>query len=151
RGESGVDRTRNFDATTFPTNFSAEVKNYDWRKYVRDAAIHEGIGSNTSFALGAAAQARKSPGHDKFRPLDRERMGISLGSGEGSLDFDNYVASNLAGWNAEKKQVEGGAWGKAALASMTALREIEQEPNMPLSHIAMEFGAMGPAYNCLTA
>jgi 3-oxoacyl-[acyl-carrier-protein] synthase II len=31
------------------------------------------------------------------------------------------------------------------------VREIEQEANMPLSHIAREFGVRGPAYNCLTA
>jgi 3-oxoacyl-[acyl-carrier-protein] synthase II len=34
---------------------------------------------------------------------------------------------------------------------MTAAREIEQEPNMPLAHLAREFNARGPAYNCLTA
>ena len=34
---------------------------------------------------------------------------------------------------------------------MRAASEIEQEPNMPLAHIARELGARGPAYNCLTA
>ena len=34
---------------------------------------------------------------------------------------------------------------------MTAMREIEQEPNMPLAHLGREFGLRGPAYNCLTA
>ncbi len=34
---------------------------------------------------------------------------------------------------------------------MDATREIEQEPNMPLAHLALEFNAQGPAYNCLTA
>ena len=31
------------------------------------------------------------------------------------------------------------------------MREIEQEPNMPLSHLALLTGARGPAMNCLTA
>jgi len=31
------------------------------------------------------------------------------------------------------------------------MREIEQEPNMPLSHLALLTGARGPALNCLTA
>jgi len=30
-------------------------------------------------------------------------------------------------------------------------RELEQEPNMPLSHLALLTGARGPAMNCLTA
>jgi 3-oxoacyl-[acyl-carrier-protein] synthase II len=34
---------------------------------------------------------------------------------------------------------------------MNAMREIEQEPNMPLSHLAVLTGARGPALNCLTA
>ncbi len=31
------------------------------------------------------------------------------------------------------------------------MREIEQEPVMTISHLAMEFNARGPSYNCLTA
>src|SRR5690606_20859559 len=34
---------------------------------------------------------------------------------------------------------------------MNPWAEIEQEPNMPMSHLAREFGIRGPAYNCLTA
>jgi 3-oxoacyl-[acyl-carrier-protein] synthase II len=34
---------------------------------------------------------------------------------------------------------------------MDRLKEIEQEPNMPLAHLAREFNCRGPAYNCLTA
>src|SRR5438045_7927652 len=34
---------------------------------------------------------------------------------------------------------------------MNVTREIEQEPNMPLSHLALLTGARGPAMNCLTA
>src|SRR5438309_7527136 len=34
---------------------------------------------------------------------------------------------------------------------MNAVRELEQEPNMPLSHLALLTGARGPALNCLTA
>ncbi len=150
-GHSGISPTEHFDASTFPTRFSAQVKNYDPRKWVKDFSIHEGIGSNTAFALGAAAQAWRCAGLDHFTKLDRERLGIYLGSGEGSLDFDNYVATNLAGWDDQKKAVDGAKWAAAARQSMTAVREVEQEPNMPLTHLAMEFDVGGPTYNCLTA
>ncbi|MFA9480130.1 beta-ketoacyl synthase [Phycisphaerales bacterium AB-hyl4] len=152
RGECGVDRTKHFDASTFPTTFAAEVsEDYDYRQFVQHADVHETIGLNTQFALGAAGQAWRTAGLDKHDKLDRDRLGIYLGSGEGSLDFDNYVAAAVAGWNDETKLVEADKWAKRATRSMAALREIEQEPNMPLAHLAMEFEAYGPAYNCLTA
>ena len=150
-GESGIDRTTHFDASTFPTQFSAQVKDYDYRQYVTKESCHEGVGLNTAFALGAGVQAWRSAGLDTFEGLDRERLGIYLGAGEGSLDFDNYVAANLGGWDGQQRRVDAMEWARVATQRMTALREIEQEPNMPLTHLALEFNAGGPAYNCLTA
>jgi 3-oxoacyl-[acyl-carrier-protein] synthase II len=150
-GASGVDKTTRFDASTFPTTFSSQVKDYDHNDYVSKKELHEGVGLNTSFALGAAVQAWKMAGLDGFDKLDSSRLGIYLGSGEGSLDFDNYVAANLAGWNADEREFDGKAWATKAHECLQALVEIEQEPNMPLTHLAMEFGAEGPTYNCLTA
>lgn len=151
-GRTAARATTRFDASTFPTQFAAQVSgDYDYRQFVTRPQLHEGIGLNTAFALGAAAQAWRAAGLDDDATLNRERLGIYLGSGEGSLDFDNYVASNIAGWDKETRTINAPAWAKAALDRMAALREIEQEPNMPLSHLAMEFDAQGPAYNCLTA
>ncbi|MEM6458653.1 MAG: beta-ketoacyl-[acyl-carrier-protein] synthase family protein [Planctomycetota bacterium] len=150
-GASGVDRTTHFDASTFPTTFSAEVKDYDWTRYVADPSLHEGVGLNTGFALGAAAQAWRQSGLGDHADLDRERMGLYLGAGEGTLDFAPYLAANLKGWDPDARAINGRAWGEAATALMAADREIEQEPNMALAHLALEFGVRGPAYNCLTA
>ena len=141
-----------FDAATYPTKFCATVsEDYDWRPFVTRPQVHKGVGRNTSFALGAASQAWRSSGLDQFDQLDHDRCGIYLGSGEGVLDFDNYVQANLSGWDADKRRIDGVRWAAAALGLMDARREIEQEPNMPLTHLAMEFEARGPAYNCLTA
>lgn len=151
RCASGIGKIDHFDASTFPTTFAAQVKDYDHSAFVEHPELHEGVGLNTSFALGAASQAWKMSGLDQYDGLDHTRLGIYLGSGEGSLDFDNYVAVNLAGWDADKREIDGVKWAEAAAERMTAVREIEQEPNMPLTHLAMEFDAQGPAYNCLTA
>ena len=151
-GTSALRAIPHFDASTYPTTFCAPVgEDYDYRPFVTHAEAHEGVGLNTRFALGAAAQAWRSSGLDRFEQLDHDRLGIYLGSGEGSLDFDNYVAVDLSAWDEQEKRVDGARWAKAALARMDGLREIEQEPNMPLTHLALEFDARGPAYNCLTA
>jgi 3-oxoacyl-[acyl-carrier-protein] synthase II len=148
--ESGIARTTIFDATTFPTTFSAEVKDYDVTTHVPDAAKHRSIGRNTSFALGACAQAWQLAGLNRDK-LDLDRVGIYLGSGEGSLDFDAYTTAALAAWKQDATDVDHVKWAEIALERMNAMREIEQEPNMPLSHLALLTGARGPALNCLTA
>jgi len=150
-GASGAKPIEHFDASTFPTTFAAQVTGYDWRKHVADPSLHEGIGHNTSFALGAATQAWQHAGLDQYPGLDHDRLGIYLGSGEGSIDFDAYVAANLAGWSDDDKRVLGKPWAEKATAVMTPLKEFEQEPNMPLAHLALEFNAHGPTSNCLTA
>jgi len=149
--ESALRPTEHFDATTFPSTFAAEVRDYDYRQFVQRPEVHEQVGLNTSFALGAAAQAWRSAGLDKLSRLDRDRLGIYLGSGEGTLDFDPYVSSALVGWDADAGRLDTRRWVEAALQRMSPVRESEQEPNMPLTHLAMEFDAYGPAYNCLTA
>src|SRR5271154_2546369 len=89
-GESGIAKTSIFDAATFPTSISAEVKNYNVADFLADPAAHAGAGRNTLFALGACSQAWKAARLDTAK-LDNDRVGIYLGSGEGSLDFDAYT------------------------------------------------------------
>ncbi|MFM8699364.1 MAG: beta-ketoacyl-[acyl-carrier-protein] synthase family protein [Phycisphaerales bacterium] len=149
--ESGMAPITRFDARTFPTTFAAEVRDYDVAGFVKDPAVHRTAGLNSQFALGAASQAWKQAGLDRAAPRDPRRVGLYLGAGEGVLDTENYVGSNLAGWDAATGKVDGRRWAEAALKRMTPAREIEQEPNMPLAHLAREFNARGPAYNCLTA
>ena len=42
--------------------------------------------------------------------LDLDRVGIYLGSGEGSLDFDAYTAAALASWKADANDVDYVKW-----------------------------------------
>lgn len=150
-GESGIAPISHFDASTFPTTFAAEVKDYDWRPYVDDPAWHESIGLNTAFALGAAAQAWKMAGLDGFDRLDPHRLGIYLGSGEGTMDIDAYVPIDIDAWDSEARAIDAPKWATMIKPRLSVDREVEQESNMPLTHLAMEFDARGPAYNCLTA
>src|SRR5947209_17826386 len=149
-GESGIARTTLFDASTFPTSISAEVKDYRLDDHVRPAQAHRGAGRNTQFALGACAQAWKDARLNASQ-LDLDRVGIYLGSGEGSLDFDAFTGSCLSAWNPQTGALDMVRWGQLAMETMNVVRELEQEPNMPLSHLALLTGARGPALNCLTA
>lgn len=149
-GESGIAYTTLFDASTFPTSISAEVKNFRLSDHLTNIAHHEGAGRNTHFALAACSQAWKAAGLDLAR-LDLDRVGIYLGSGEGSLDFDAFTGAALASWQTGSKTNDMVKWAQMAFEMMNVTRELEQEPNMPLSHLALMTGARGPAFNCLTA
>lgn len=160
-GQCAVGPVTRFDASTFATNFAAEVKGFALEHFLESAPAHAGAGLSTRFALAAAAQAWHQAGLGTavgrgFRPapiasLDLSRMGMYLGAGEGTLDMDNFAAANLAGWNAATRSVDDAAWAKTALSRMTASAEIEQEPNITLAHLAQEFGCRGPSFNCMTA
>lgn len=166
RGESGIADTTLFDASTFPTRISAEVKGFRFADHVADTAGHDGAGRNTQFALAAAAQAWTSAGLPPLGTahsapvtsssaaapaLDLDRVGVYLGSGEGSLDFEAFTRANLAAWQPEGQAHDASKFAELALQLMDVTRELEQEPNMPLSHLAILTGARGPAMNCLTA
>ncbi|MGC8553079.1 MAG: beta-ketoacyl-[acyl-carrier-protein] synthase family protein [Phycisphaerae bacterium] len=156
RAESGIAPITLFDARTFPTTFAAEVKDYQLPAELRQSAMHQEISRATGFVLGAATQAwqqaglpaPRTPDHAKLDPYS---IGMYLGSGEGSLDFATFTEVTLGAWDPATGTVAAGPWAKAAMHRFNALREIEQEPCMPLTHLSLEFNARGPAMNCLTA
>ncbi len=155
-GESGIAKTTIFDASTFPANFSAEVKNYDFTKYLKNPEHHKHGNRGSQFALGAAAQACRQAGIDieTEKPSDgiaRDRLGIYLGAGEGSADNEVFFGTIVNAWNDQTGEMNWGKWSEEALATMKPMHELEQESNMPVTHIALLTGARGPTRSCLTA
>ncbi len=174
-GANAISRVTRYEADTFSTNFAAEVRGFQLSHFLEDAALHARGGLNSQFALAAAAQAWRQAGLGEENPqlagqgvgqavgqrrgfrakphaeIDLDRVGMYLGAGEGSPDYDNFIATNIAGWKPETKTIDDVAWARTALTRMHAIAEIEQEPNITLSHMAQAFGARGPAFNCMTA
>ncbi|GIW76601.1 MAG: 3-oxoacyl-[acyl-carrier-protein] synthase 2 [Phycisphaerae bacterium] len=150
-GQTGIDYTTLFDASTFPTRISAEVKGFELKKHLgNEIQQHEGAGRSTQFALAACRQAWEMAGL-RSDTLDLDRVGIYFASGEGSLDFQAYTQSALSSWQPDSGKIDAVLWAQSAARLMDAIREIEQEPNAALPHLAMLTGARGPALNCLTA
>jgi 3-oxoacyl-[acyl-carrier-protein] synthase II len=116
---------------------------------VPDAHRHRHAGRHCKFALGAAVQAWKQAGLEACKELDPTRLGIYLGSGEGSLDFDSFTSLMVDAWRDGRLDML--RWAELAFQRMDLYRELEQESNMVVAHLAGEFGARGPAFNVLTA
>jgi 3-oxoacyl-[acyl-carrier-protein] synthase II len=149
-GESGIAPTTLFDASTFPTTISAEVKNFHLEDHLPHCIDHATAGRNTQFALAACAAAWKMAGLESAT-LDRDRVGIYLAGGEGEIDLAAFTVSCLSAWDDTAQSADMLRWAGTAAERMNAMRELEQECNMPLSHLALLTGAQGPAFNCLTA
>ncbi|MHC4752403.1 MAG: beta-ketoacyl synthase N-terminal-like domain-containing protein, partial [Planctomycetota bacterium] len=144
-GKSGMAKTTIFDASTFPTTFDAEVKGYDFTEYTKNPQLHKHSNRGSGFVIGATVQACRQAGIDfeTDKPndgIDRSRLGIYLGAGEGSVENDVFFAAIIEGWDAEKNEMDWGRWAQVAFDRMDPMRELEQEPNMPAAHIAMLTG-----------
>jgi 3-oxoacyl-[acyl-carrier-protein] synthase II len=151
-GESAIDRTDLFDAATFPTTFSAQVRNFDLAKVIGDSnKLHKSASRNSSFAIGAAMQAWQNAGLDKTSHLDRRMVGVYLGAGEGPLDFNPFVSLAVEAWDPQTNCLDSKKWAELAYQRMDYVREFEQDPNMPAAHVAKLFDLRGPNFNCLTA
>jgi 3-oxoacyl-[acyl-carrier-protein] synthase II len=152
-GDSGVAATTNFDATTFPTTFSAEVKGFDLQKFLsaEEYAHHKNLSRQAGFAMAAAKIAWNSAGLDAFADLDKTHAGIYLGGGEGPLDFDNFAKAAIEGWDYEKNDLDTQRWAEVAATCLKDVTEAEQDPNMAAGHISNLFGLEGPSFNTLTA
>lgn len=155
-GKHGFTKTTIFDASTFPSQFCAEVKDYDLTKYTKNPGLHKHSNRGSGFVIGATVEACRQARIDveTDRPgdgIDRRRMGIYLGAGEGSVDNEAFFNAVVQAWDKDSSRMNWDRWAQVAFGKMTAMREMEQEPNMPAAHIAILTGARGPTRSCLTA
>ncbi|MEO1008697.1 MAG: beta-ketoacyl-[acyl-carrier-protein] synthase family protein [Planctomycetota bacterium] len=156
-GESAVRRVEQFDAATFATNFAAEVANFSLGDHLGDAAArHSSAGRSTGFALAAAERAWRQAGlgerdgSGRSSVVRSERLGLYLGAGEGSMDVAGFSRAHIGAWNADERRLDDGALA-AGLERLVLERELAQEPQITVSHVAAEFGCRGPSMNCMTA
>lgn len=83
-GKSGVGPITSFDATAFDSRIAAEVKNFDPTQYGISIKDVKRTAKFVQFAVAAAKQAVESSGLD-LNNEDRDRIGVIIGSGIGSL------------------------------------------------------------------
>jgi 3-oxoacyl-[acyl-carrier-protein] synthase II len=147
-GESGVGYTTLFDASSFPTRISAEVRNWDVSDVGEDPEEWKHQGRHTHFAVGAAKKAVRDAGLENG-DVDPVRFGVYTGSGEGQQDFDRFTQMMVAALDGDKLDIS--RFTRKGLEILHPIEELEQEPNMPAGHLASLFNAQGPNVNCLTA
>ncbi len=147
-GRSGVTRTTVFDASTFPTQIAAEVKQFDMSRDGENDADWAHVSRHTRFAIAAAKQAVGDSGL-LDRPLDPTRWGVYTGCGEGGQQFHKFTAMIAASLKGDAVDIP--QFVRKGMELLHPIDELEQDPNMPTAHLASRFGIEGPMANCLTA
>ena len=85
-GKSGVDKITLFDASDYPVQIAAEVKNFDLESYGVDRKVMRKMNRQTKFLLGASIEAVKDAGYTK-ESIGKENAGIYDGVGVADLTW----------------------------------------------------------------
>lgn len=83
-GKSGAGFIDNFDTSIYNTKIAAQVKNFDASEYLPPREIKR-LSVFIQYGIAAAEQAIQDSGLNLME-LDRERIGVSIGSGIGGIE-----------------------------------------------------------------
>ena len=83
-GKSGIGPLKTFDASKFDSHIAGEVKGFDPALYGLSTKDTKRMDKFTQYAIAASKQAVQSSGLDLAKE-DRNRIGVMIGSGIGSL------------------------------------------------------------------
>lgn len=83
-GKSGAGPITYFDTEKYDTKFACQVKGFNAQEYM-DRKLAQRSDPFTQYALAATEMAVKDSGID-FEKVDRERVGVIIGSGIGGMD-----------------------------------------------------------------
>ncbi|MDE6433269.1 MAG: beta-ketoacyl-ACP synthase II [Lachnospiraceae bacterium] len=130
----GIDRIKNFNTDGYKAKLSAEVRDFDAKNYLEPKVVKR-MERFSQFAVVAAKEAMEDSGLDTDSE-DSYRLGVSIGSGIGSL----------MGIEREYDKLE--AKGAGRIHPLTAPLILG---NMAAANVAMFYGFQGKCIDVVTA
>jgi len=82
-GKGGISLVENLDVSQYPTRIAGEIKDFDPSLFMEKREAKK-VDRYTHFAIAAALQAWSDSGLDK-QPVDKENIGVLVGSGIGGI------------------------------------------------------------------
>lgn len=133
-GESGISKIENFDASEFPSQIAAEIKNFDPGKYI-DRKEAKRMALYSQYAIVSSLKALEDAGLELTDDI-AERAGVIMGSGIGGIEvFEEQV---------EKLHKRGPRRISPFFIPMMIA-------NMAAGNVAIYANAKGPNMNTVTA
>lgn len=133
-GKSGVGAITRFDTANFDTKIAAEVKNFEAENYV-DKKEARRMDAFTHYAL-AAAKLAIADARLLESPIDKDAVGVIVGSGIGGMDTFEREA---------RKLIEKGPGRISPFFIPMMIADIAP------GHISMQYGFKGPNYSTISA
>ncbi len=135
-GRGGAAPITRFDASEFDTKFACEVKNYDPSLHINRKEAQR-MDLFTQFAISSAIMAVEDAGID-FEKINRERVGVLVGSGIGGMWTYHNQQQNL--------YERGGKPDRISPFFVPMLIS-----DIAAGHIAIRWGLKGPNYGTVSA
>lgn len=135
-GKSGGAPITKFDASDFKTKFACEVKDYDPTLHI-NAKEAQRMDLFTQYAISSAAMAVEDAGIN-FDELDKERIGVIIGSGIGGMWTYHHQQQNL--------YERGGKPDRISPFFVPMLIS-----DIAAGHVAIRWGLKGPNYATVSA
>lgn len=145
---NGVDRIRSFDASAFPTQIAAEVKNFDSALKIADKKLLRQMAHFAPYALVASDEALADAGI-KPTAATAERWGLVAGSGMMTAEFEYWQRFQKV--FATNGEVDINKIGKEISSFYSTNDFSKAQPNSILGLLLKQHGILGYTTSVHTA
>lgn len=134
-GLSGADFIKGFDASKFKTKFACELKGFDIHDFL-DRKEARKMDPFCHYAIISADEAVKDSGLN-FDSVDKERVGVIMGSGIGGLATFHHEVTEFGKGDGTPR------FNPFFIPKMII--------DIASGHISIKYGLKGPNYSCVSA
>lgn len=141
-GKTGIGLLRAFPSEGLPSPLAAEIHDFDPSEFIRDEKFLKVMSRDIQLGVSSASMAMQDAGL-KRGDVDPDRLGVEFGGGRISTTPQELAeaAESCAG---DGKEFQFSLFGEESMGKIPPLWLLRQLPNMPASHVSIEFDARGP-------